>query len=338
MREDSATLTELQTTEGPSDDKERKELEHQMGFNYRQAIGELIFAMSTCRVDIASAVIQLAQHAANPAACHYKATKHVFAYLNATKAHGLYYWRPRRNKSGALPTKPHPLPITDPSRLGEFPDSHDATTLHGATDATWGNDKGHRRSVSGVAILLAGAVVYYRCQLQPTVALSSTESEFAAMADAGKAALYLRSILNQLGILQLLPTILLADNAGAIAIANAQQPTRRTKHVELKHFAILQWTEEDRLRYEPTKTQYNYSDILTKPLGRIKFYEQTDILMGRRRPIYSATTEDITDADPPHPTTCTITSVCCSTPKFLQFSDPTSVLDFEDTIATTIEA
>ena len=96
--------------------------------------------------------------------------------------------------------------------------------------------------------------------------------------------------------------------------------------------------EEDRLHYQPTKTQYNYSDILTKPLGRIKFYEQTDILMGCRRPIYSVTDENINDADPPHPTTCTITSVCCSTPTFLKFSDPTSVLDFDDTIDDPIEA
>ena len=40
-------------------------------------------------------------------------------------------------------------------------------------------------------MMLAGAAVYYKTRLQPTVALSSTEAEFVNMADAGKAALYI---------------------------------------------------------------------------------------------------------------------------------------------------
>jgi hypothetical protein len=44
-------------------------------------------------------------------------------------------------------------------------------------------------------MMLAGAAVYYRTRLQPTIAQNSTEAEFTNMADAGKAALYLRWIL-----------------------------------------------------------------------------------------------------------------------------------------------
>ena len=190
--------------------------------------------------------------------------------------------------------------------------------------------------------MLAGSVIYYRCQLQPTVALSSTEAEFVAMADAGKAALYLRSILNELGILQNLPTTILADNAGAIAIANAHQPTRRTKHVELKHFAILQWTDEDKLHYQATPTEFNIADHLTKPLGRIKFYEQTDILMGRRRPQYVETPPTPTQSQTTKPTSTysTIINLCstifrkmeavfpfCSTPKILKSFAYETILD-----------
>eukprot|EP00980_Cylindrotheca_fusiformis_P007805 scaffold1669_cov129-Cylindrotheca_fusiformis.AAC.16 len=85
-----------------------------------------------------------------------------------------------------------PTPITDPDRLAEFPTHYEATRLHGSTDATWAADRQHRRSTSGVAILLSGAMVYYRSKIQPTVALSSTESEFTAMAETGKAFLCLR--------------------------------------------------------------------------------------------------------------------------------------------------
>ena len=66
-----------------------------------------------------------------------------------------------------------------------------------------------------MADLLAGAAVYYRTKLQPTVALLSTKAELYAMVEAGKATLYLRSILEELGLLQDGPTTILADNQGA---------------------------------------------------------------------------------------------------------------------------
>ena len=77
-------------------------------------------------------------------------------------------------------------------------------------------------------MMLAGAAVYYQTRLQPTVAQSSTEAEFTNMADAGKAALYLKWILEELGIIIDNPTPIHADNQGAIRKVSAQQPTRRT--------------------------------------------------------------------------------------------------------------
>ena len=134
--------------------------------------------------------------------------------------------------------------------------------------------------------MLAGGAVYYRTRLHPTIALSSSEAELASMVDAGKAALYLRSILEELGITQQPPTTILADNHGAIQMANAQRPTRRTRHVECNQFVILQWTEDEHIIYRPCKSELNYSDSLSKTTGRIKHYEHMDIMMGRRKPSY----------------------------------------------------
>ena len=46
------------------------------------------------------------------------------------------------------------------------------------------------------------------------------------MADASKAALYLRWILEEIGSSMDAPTPILADNQGAVRLAKAQQPTR----------------------------------------------------------------------------------------------------------------
>ena len=56
--------------------------------------------------------------------------------------------------------------------------------------------------------------------------MSSTETEFTAACDAGKAILYIRSILDDINIPQEEATTLFIDNNGALLTANAQQPTR----------------------------------------------------------------------------------------------------------------
>ena len=141
--------------------------------------------------------------------------------------------------------------------------------------------------MGGVVMMFAGAAVYYRTRLQPTIALSSTKAEFMNMTDAGKAALYLRWILEDLNIVQTEPTRILADNAGAVQLCNAGKPTRRTRHVEQKHFIILQWTDDELINFVQTPTDQNYSDTLSKQTARTKFYEHTDIFMGRRKPAYA---------------------------------------------------
>ena len=57
--------------------------------------------------------------------------------------------------------------------------------------------------------------------------------------------------------------------------------------METKAFVIQDWIQEEQMILQPIKTQNNVSDHFTKALGRVKFYEQTDILMGRRKPTWT---------------------------------------------------
>ena len=158
--------------------------------------------------------------------------------------------------------------------------------MHAYVDSDWGSDRTHRRSVTGLVVMLAGGVIAYKSKYQPTIALSSTEAEFTAASETGKTILYLRSILHELGFSQYLPTILFEDNTGALHMANAQQPTRRTRHMDTKYFALQDWVESGQVELTQIGTANNISDAFTKALGRIKFYEQTDVTMGRRIPPY----------------------------------------------------
>ena len=70
-------------------------------------------------------------------------------------------------------------------------------------------------------------------------------------------------------------------------MANAGKPTRRARHLDLKHFALQDWIEKDLLFLRWVSTTNNCSDSLTKALGRTLQYRHMDYLMGRVRPKFS---------------------------------------------------
>ena len=60
--------------------------------------------------------------------------------------------------------------------------------------------------------MLGGGAIAWHTRVQPTVLTSSTEAKFIAASDAGKLALYVRSILDDLRIDQTEATLLFEDN------------------------------------------------------------------------------------------------------------------------------
>jgi hypothetical protein len=68
-------------------------LEKKWGFNYRQCLGELIYAFITTRPDIGPAVATVAKFVAHPADCRYVAVKRLYRYLRQTRTLGVVYWR-----------------------------------------------------------------------------------------------------------------------------------------------------------------------------------------------------------------------------------------------------
>ena len=282
MKAEAAYIRSLEQATPPSNDIARIKLQRKMGINYRQVIGELIYAMVTCRPDISFPLIKLSQYSTNPAEEHYQAAKEILYYLRCTKDEGITYWRPEHNKD-----LPSPLLSFEMEPDTETKIQDDASLLRAATDSDWGGDTKHRKSVTGYVMKLAGGAIYYKSRFQPTIALSSTEAEFVAATDAGKTILYIRTILEELGLEQKDATILYIDNDGALNMANQGQPTRNTRHMELKNFAIQQWVERDLLVLRRITSQNNHADAMTKVLGRTKFHQHFDYIMGRIKPVYA---------------------------------------------------
>ena len=67
--------------------------------------------------------------------------------------------------------------------------------LSGYSDANFARDIYTRRSTSGIIFMLTGAPISWQSRAQATVALSSTEAEYIALAGAAQEAIWLLQVL-----------------------------------------------------------------------------------------------------------------------------------------------
>ncbi|KAE8542213.1 hypothetical protein D1P53_001698 [Cryptococcus gattii VGV] len=135
----------------------------------------------------------------------------------------------------------------------------------GYVDADWGGDLDTRRSTTGYVFKVYGGVVAWKSKRQPTVALLTTEAEYMASADAAKQAIWLRLLLEDIGLgLGDQPFQLVNDNAGAIALS--KNPKIEDKTVSLAHVPSVE----------------NIADLLTKSLPAEAFVKLCQLLGMKR--------------------------------------------------------
>jgi hypothetical protein len=243
--------------------------------------------MTTTRPDLAYASVKLSQANCCPHEHHYHRVKHALKYIYATRVDGLYFWRTAPRPE----FKEGPLPRVNSNKQDLLLDmtrpEHDANVMHAYADSDWAACVKTRRSFGGIALRLAGGTIAYKCKFQPTVAGSSTEAKFMAAYDTGKMILFVRSVLWDLGVPQEAATVLYEDNDACTAMGNAQKPTPRTRHMDIKYFSICEWVDRDLMLLERIDTKLNLSDHLTKGLTRALFHRHADFLLGHIPPAYS---------------------------------------------------
>jgi hypothetical protein len=202
---------------------------------YKRIVGKLMYAMLGTRPDLAYAVSTLSQHLQRPAQCHLRAAQHVLRYLHGTLNKGITY------------------SSTDP--------------LKGYSDADWAGCKSTSRSTSGYLFTLGGGAISWRSSKQRNVSLSSCESEYIALSDAGKEALWFRMFMAELEIPPTTPTPLLCDNQGSINLAKNPVNHTRVKHVDIRIHAIREWIQDQAITVQHCPTHNMPADCLTKAIS-----------------------------------------------------------------------
>ena len=133
-------------------------------------------------------------------------------------------------------------------------------------------------STSGYCFLLASGVISWGSKKQQSVALSSVELEYMALAKASAEAIWLRKLLHELGFPQANPTIIYSNSQSAIALSENPKFHSRSKHVDTQyHFTkekVL--TQEIQLQYVQTANMT--VDIFTKSLPKDKHYHCMSLL------------------------------------------------------------
>ena len=76
-------------------------------------------------------------------------------------------------------------------------------------------------------------------------------------------------------------------------MGNAQKPTARTRHIDIRYYALCEWIEQDLIRLERIDTSINTADHMTKPLTRTLFHRHADFLLGHVPPLYSPVYDSI---------------------------------------------
>ncbi|GJW92578.1 hypothetical protein Tco_0170131, partial [Tanacetum coccineum] len=206
---------------------------------YRGMIGSHMYLTSS-RLDLIHAVCLCARYQAMPTEKYLHAVKRIFCYLKVTISMGLWYSKD-----------------TDMS-LTTYSDANHA----GCQDI--------RRSTSGSAQFLGDKLVSWSSKKQKSTAISSTKAEYIALLGCCAQILWMRSHLTNYGF-QFNKIPLYCDNKSVIALCWNNVQHSRAKHIDVRYHFIKEQVENGIMKFYFVQTEYQLTEIFTKPLPKERF-------------------------------------------------------------------
>ncbi|GJT02189.1 zinc finger, CCHC-type containing protein [Tanacetum coccineum] len=144
-------------------------------------------------------------------------------------------------------------------------------------DSDYAKDPDKGRSITSYAFLVHGCVVSWKATLQHVVALSTTEVEYMAFTEAVKEAIWLRGLLEELGI-ELNTVAVNCDNQFAIHLSRNHVFHERTKYVNVRYHFSREVLEAKTVKVLKVGTKHNVTDALTKVICGLKLQHCWELL------------------------------------------------------------
>lgn len=138
--------------------------------------------------------------------------------------------------------------------------------LEEEVDSDWAGEVETHKSTSGGAVLHCGHLIRHWCSTQPTLSLSSGESEAKAITRGAVEGIYMKHVLEQQGYV--IEVVIKSDASAAIGMLTRLGTGKKVRHLEVQHLWLQQVSRQKLVRCEEISTHENRADILTKHLAR----------------------------------------------------------------------
>jgi hypothetical protein len=219
---------------------------------YLEIVGGLNYLAQYTRPDILYALSILAQKCANPTVGDKKKAIRILRYLESTVGQGLNF---------------SPGPI-------------DLQCFVDAAHHSYSDGKGHY----GYSFSLGAqdGCFFAKSKKMKLVTLSSTESEYVALCEAAREAMWLRRLLQDIGFKQKEPTIMWQDNKSTIDMVNGHRNFQSSKHINPKFHYTGDMVEQGELCLEYKPTGDMVADVLTKALPARTHIRLSEILLNSK--------------------------------------------------------
>ena len=208
---------------------------------YRRLVGRLIY-LSFTRPDLAYTVHILAQFMQAPRQEHWAAALRAVHYLKGYPGQGIL--------------------------LRADCDLH----LTGWCDSDWASCPLTRRSLTGWLVFLGHSPVSWKTKKQHIVSRSSAEAEYRSMATTTCELIWLKALLQSLGIAHPRAMTLYCDSQSALYIAQNPVFHERTKHIEVDCHYVRDALDAGLISAHHVPTSSQLADIFTKALGHRQFH------------------------------------------------------------------
>lgn len=215
---------------------------------FREAVGSLMYATVTTRVDIAHAVNRVSRRVAEPRTCDLQALKRILRYLVEKESYGIEYSK-EKNRG-----------------------------LEVYCDADYAGDETYK-STTGMVILYGGGPIHWKSSRQHIITTSSTEAEYVSLCTTVKEVIWLRKLARELNIIDESPTTILCDNQSAIRLAHDERCVQRTKHINVQVAYSREQIEAGEIEVKHVATNLQLADMLTKPTSVKQYENNRDTLM-----------------------------------------------------------
>ncbi|GAB2294239.1 hypothetical protein Dimus_038287 [Dionaea muscipula] len=235
----------LNKEQSPKTDSEKLKMEN---IPYLNAIGSVMFSMISTRPDLSFSISLLSRYMSNPGIDHWVALKWLLRYLNSSISVGLLF--------------------------GKWTNSLDLAAF---VDSDYAGDRDSRKSTTSYVVTLAGNCISWKSQLQPLVALSSTEAEYIAITDCFKEAIWIQGLLKEISVLDRNCTVY-TDSQSALHLCKNPVHHERTKHVDVRFHFVRDIIAAGTLDISKVPTEDNPADMGTKIVTYGKFRHCLELL------------------------------------------------------------